>query len=89
MQRLPQDKVRIRLGTGHEEHLLDNQTGLRLKRKLGKDFRSQLTLRTPNNADEAGLRLLAVQLKANQVTVRPFLKHPLHANINLLLRPNP
>jgi hypothetical protein len=62
MQRLPQDELRIGLGTGKEDQPLDNQTALRLKRKLAEEFRVQLTLGMPNNADEAGLRRLAEQL---------------------------
>lgn len=89
MQRMPQDELRIGLGTGKEEQPLDNQTALRLKRKLAEDFRVQLTLGMPNNADEAGLRRLAAQLKSKQVTVRLFLRHPLHAKLYLLFRPDP
>ncbi|MGT2465052.1 hypothetical protein ACVOMV_06095 [Mesorhizobium atlanticum] len=84
MQRLPQEELRIGLGTGKEEQSLDNQTALRLKRKLAEDFRVQLTLGMPNNADEAGLHRLAAQLKSKQVTVRLFLRHPLHAKLYLL-----
>ncbi len=66
MQRLPQDELRIGLGTGKEDQPLDNQTALRLKRKLAEEFRVQLTLGMPNNADEAGLRRLAEQLKSSR-----------------------
>lgn len=89
MQRLPQDELRIGIGAGKDEEPLDNQTALRLKRKLAEEFRVQLTLGMPNNADEAGLRRLAAQLKLRQVTVRLFLKHPLHAKLYLLFRPDP
>jgi len=89
MQRLPQEELRLGLGSGHHEQLLDNQTAVRLKRKLAEEFRTQLTLGMPNNADEAGLRRLAVQLKAGQVVVHLFLKHPLHAKLYLLFRPDP
>lgn len=89
MQRLPQDELRIGLGAGKDEQPLDNQTALRLKRKLAEEFRVQLTLGMPNNADEAGLQRLAGQLKAGQVSVKLFLKHPLHAKLYLLFRPDP
>ena len=89
MQRLPQDELRIVLGTGKEDQPLDNQTAIRLKRKLAEEFRVQLTLGMPNNADEAGLRRLVEQLKSKQVTVRLHLKHPLHAKLCLLFRPDP
>ena len=89
MQRLPQDELRIVLGTGKNDQPLDNQTAIRLKRKLAEEFRVQLTLGMPNNADEAGLRRLAEQLKSKQVTVRLHLRHPLHAKLYLLFRPDP
>lgn len=89
MQRLPQEELRIGLGTGKEDQPLDNQTALRLKRKLAEEFRVQLTLGMPNNADEAGLQRLAAQLRSKQVTVRLFLKHPLHAKLYLLFRADP
>ncbi|MBX4912018.1 MULTISPECIES: helicase-related protein [Rhizobium] len=89
MQRLPQDDLRIALGNDRDDQSLDNQTALRLKKKLAEDFRIQLTLGMPNNADEAGLRRLVDQLKSKQVTVRLFLKHPLHAKLYLLFRPDP
>lgn len=89
MQRLPQDELRMGFGTGKEEQPLDNQTAIRLKRKLAEEFRVQLTLGMPNNADEAGLRRLAEQLKSKRVAVRLFLKHPLHAKLYLLFRPDP
>ncbi len=89
MQRLPQDELRIGLGSAKDDDGLDNQTALRLKRKLAEEFRVQLTLGIPNNADEAGLQRLASQLKAKQVSVRLFLKHPLHAKLYLLFRPDP
>lgn len=89
MQRLPQEELRIGLGAGKAEQPLDNQTALRLKRRLAEEFRVQLTLGMPNNADESGLQRLAGQLKAGQVSVKLFLKHPLHAKLYLLFRPDP
>ena len=89
MQKLPQDELRIGLGVGNEEVPLDNQTALRIKRKLAEEFRVQLTLGMPNNTDEAGLRRLADQLRSKQVTVKLFLKHSLHAKLYLLFRPDP
>ena len=89
MQRLPQEELRLtqRLSAGEEP--LDNQTALRLKRKLAEEFREQLTIGAPTNEDEAGLRRLAKQIKANKVVVKLFLRHPLHAKLYLLFRPDP
>jgi hypothetical protein len=39
--------------------------------------------------DEAGLRRLAAQIKARKVVVKLFLRHPLHAKLYLLFRPDP
>lgn len=88
MQRLPQDELRIGLSAGGGQPL-DNQTLLRLKRKLAEDFRVQLTLGVPTNADEAGLRRLVEQLRNRQVAVRLFLRHTLHAKLYLLYRSDP
>lgn len=60
---------------------IDNQTALRLKKTLAQEFRDQLALGIPTNEDEAGLRRLAVQIKAKKVVVKLFLKHPLHAKL--------
>jgi superfamily II DNA or RNA helicase len=89
MQRLPQDDLRISLSSNPNEESLDNQTALRLKRRLAEEFRVQLTLGMPTNDDEVGLRRLAAQLKAKQVTVRLFLRHQLHAKLYLLFRLDP
>jgi len=90
MQRLPQDELRLRLGGASAlAESLDNQTALRLKRKLAEEFRIQLTLGMPNNADEAGLRRLADQLRNGKVKVKLFLRHPLHAKLYLLFRNDP
>jgi hypothetical protein len=89
MQRLPQDELRLAFSLIQGREEIDNQTALRLKRKLAEEFREQLTFGAPTNADEAGLRRLASQLKAEKVTVRLFLRHPLHAKLYLLFRGDP
>ena len=89
MQRLPQEELRIAKSLTTEELKLDNQTALRLKKRLAEEFREQLTIGAPTNQDEAGLRRLARQIKAKKVVVKLFLKHPLHAKLYLLFRPDP
>ncbi len=89
MQRLPHEELRIARNLSANEEQLDNQTALRLKRKLAKEFREQLTIGAPTNEDEAGLRRLARQLEAKKVVVKLFLKHPLHAKLYLLFRSDP
>ncbi len=89
MQRLPQEVLRSGFSLLQQEASIDNAEALRLKKKLAEEFRHQLTLGIPTNADEAGLRRLAAQIKAKQVVVKLFLRHPLHAKLYLLFRPDP
>ena len=89
MQRLPHEELRIARSLSASEEQLDNQTALQLKRRLAEEFREQLTIGAPNNADEAGLRRLARQLEAEKVVVKLSLIRPLHAKLYLLFRPDP
>jgi len=89
MHRLPQDELRHAMRLSKSKSGMDNQTALRLKKKLAEEFREQLTVGVPTNEDEAGLRQLAAQIKAKKVIVKLFLKHPLHAKLYLLFRPDP
>ena len=89
MQRLPQEELRIARSLSVSGGQLDNQTALRMKVRLAEEFRDQLTIGAPTNEDEAGLRTLARQIKAKKVVVKLFLRHPLHAKLYLLFRPDP
>ena len=89
MQRLPQDDLRAAFSLTGSQDQLDNQTALRLKRKLAEEFRTQLTFGVPNNADEVGLRRLAGQIRSGKLIVKLFLRHPLHAKMYLLFRNDP
>ena len=89
MQRLPQDELRDGLSLLKSRDGIDNQTALRLKKRLAEEFREQLMVGVPTNADEAGLRRLANQLRDKKVVVKLFLRHPLHAKLYLLFRPDP
>ncbi len=89
MQQLPQDELRALVGLAKQPKGLDNQTVLRLKKRLAEDFRAQLCCGAPSNADEVGLRRLARQLKAKKVVVKLYLRHPLHAKLYLCFRSDP
>lgn len=86
MQRLPADELRDCLSLIHSDEAIDNQTALRLKKKLAAEFKDQLAFGVPTNEDEAGLRRLAVQLKAGKLVVKLFLRYQLHAKLYLLFR---
>jgi hypothetical protein len=88
MQKLPQEELRDLL-THDGVHELDNATAALLKRRLASEFRDQLTLGFPTNEDEKGLRRLLAQLRAGKVTVKLFLRHPLHAKLYLAFRLDP
>jgi hypothetical protein len=54
MQQLPQDQLRWAMSLLRGEEEIDQATAIVLKRKLAQDFRDQLTVGIPTNADEAG-----------------------------------
>lgn len=89
MHRGPQDELRTAMSLANQDGGIDNQTALRLKKKLAEEFRNQLAMGTPTNEDEVGLRRLAAQIRAKRVVVKLFLRHPLHAKLYLLFRSDP
>ena len=89
MHRLPEEELREALSLTKRESSIDNQTALQLKKRIAEHFRDQLTIGIPSNEDEAGLRRLAAQIKSKKVIVKLFLRHPLHAKLYLLFRPDP
>ena len=89
MQRLPHEELRAARSLSSGRPDLDNQTALRLKKRLAEEFREQLTLGAPTNQDEAGLRRLARQIRAQKVVVKLFLRYALHAKLYLLFRSDP
>ena len=89
MQRLPQDELREAYSLLPKEDDLSNQFVIRMKRRLAEEFRNQLTIGAPTDADEAALRRLVAQLKAGKVVVKLFLRHTLHAKLYLCFRNDP
>lgn len=82
----PDEELRLLLATGSDHSRLDNATVVKLKNRMAAEFRRQLTLGVPTDADESGLRRLAGQLKAGRLQVKLFLKHQLHAKLYLAHR---
>ncbi len=89
MQKLPQDELRSAFSLGREDDGIDQQTALRLKKRMAEEFKQQLTLGAPTDEDEAGLRRLSAQIKAKKVVVKLYLRYPLHAKLYLLHRQDP
>lgn len=89
MQKLPQEELLSALSLIKQDKEIDNQTALRIKKKLAEEFREQLTYGIPTNEDEVGLRKLAAQIKDKKVVVKLFLRHQLHAKLYLLFRSDP
>lgn len=87
MQRLSHDELREVLSQLDDGHEMDNQEANRLKKILAEQFRQQLTMGTPSNEDESGLKKLAAQIRAKKVVVKLYLRHTLHAKLYLLFRP--
>lgn len=83
----PSEELRRALRSHDGEEPLDNQTALREKRRIAEEFRQQLTFGAPSNTDEAALRQLSAQIRAQQLTVKVYLRHPLHAKLYLLHSP--
>ena len=51
MQRLPQEELRAAMSLAAREDGIDNQAASRLKKKLAEEFREQLIIGAPTNAD--------------------------------------
>jgi hypothetical protein len=88
MQTLPQDELRTAYSLVQRDNNIDQQTALRLKRRAAEEFRQQLVWGFPSDEDEAGLRRLCVQLRTKKLIVKLFVRHPLHAKLYLLHRPD-
>ncbi len=90
MQRLPEEDLKAAFGIdGETEARIDLKIAAQKRKQLAEEFRKQLTIGVPTNADEAGLRKLVQQIKSKKVIVKLFLRHPLHAKLYLLFRPDP
>jgi superfamily II DNA or RNA helicase len=85
MQRRPEEMLREYF-LKKEIEPIDQGTVVKLRKTLALEFKDQLMIGIPTEADEIGLRKLSSQIKAKKVVVKLFLRHPLHAKLYLLFR---
>ena len=89
MQKLPVDVLREYYHLGSDDRMLDINAANKLKKKLALEFRQQLTIGTPTEQDEIGLRRLANQMRDGKVAVKLHLRYPLHAKLYLAFSGDP
>ncbi len=82
MQKMPIDILREHFSQD-EDHLIDQAEAVKLKKKLAQEFKDQLTIGIPSEADEQALRKLSQQMKDQKVVVKLHLRYPLHAKLYL------
>lgn len=83
MQKMPKDELKAFFA---EEKRMDNKTASELKKKIVEEFKEQLIIGHPTNADEIALKKLAKQLVSGKVIVKLHLRHTLHAKLYLTYR---
>jgi SNF2 family DNA or RNA helicase len=87
MQEKPEHDLRTLFSLrGTQE--IDQGTVVRLRKQMAQEFRAQLLVGTPSNADEEGLRRLSKQLRDGKLVVKLFLRHKLHAKLYLFYQPD-
>ncbi|MFQ5409426.1 MAG: phospholipase D-like domain-containing protein, partial [Anaerolineales bacterium] len=87
MQRPPEDELRAMYSFQAEnEQRITNKLAVQQKKQMAEQFRRQLTVGAPTNADEAGIRRLAAQIRDKKLVVKLYTRHPLHAKLYLLHR---
>jgi superfamily II DNA or RNA helicase len=85
MQRRPEELMG-ELFSKKEPELIDSSTAAKIRKSLAQQFKDQLTIGIPTEADEIGLRKLSAQIKSKKVVVKLFVRHALHAKLYLLFR---
>ena len=84
MQKTPQAELEEYYAL--QNPLIDNATANEIKKIKAAEFRKQLTIGLPTNADEATLKKLSRQLRSGQVKVKLHLAFNLHAKLYLAYR---
>lgn len=87
MQRPERENLDTLFGLKGEESI-DRAQLLQARRDLIEEFRRQLTVGLPTRADETALRDLIRHIRQGKVQLKLFLRHPLHAKLYLLRRPD-
>ena len=82
MQKMPEEILREYFHH-HEALAIDNSEVVKLRKKIAEEFRDQLMIGVPTDADEGALRKLSRQMKAGKVAVKLHLRYPLHAKLYL------
>ena len=88
MQDRPEDEL-LKVFSLRGVQDVDQSTVVRLKTRIAQEFRKQLLVGAPSNADQEGLRRLSAQLRSKKLTVKLFLHHKLHAKLYLCYRTDP
>ncbi len=89
MQRPPEEEMRRSQSAFQRDTPPDGPTLARLRAQAAQSSREQIEFGLPTAEAERALRELAQQLKARQVKVKLFLRHPLHAKLYLIRRSDP
>ncbi|HNR48241.1 MAG TPA: hypothetical protein PKN14_03250 [Bacteroidia bacterium] len=82
MQKMPIDILRDYFSKD-EDQIIDQAEAVKLKKRLAQEFKDQLTIGTPTEADEKALRKLSQQMKDKKVVVKLHLRYTLHAKLYL------
>jgi len=82
MQKMPVDILREYFAFD-EDHIIDLAEVNKIRKRLAQEFKDQLTIGTPTEADEVSLRKLSRQMKEKKVVVKLHLRYPLHAKLYL------
>ena len=82
MQKLPIDILKDYFNKD-EDFIIDQAEAVKLKKKLAIEFKEQLTIGIPTEADERALRKLSQQMNDGKVVVKLHLRYPLHAKLYL------
>lgn len=82
MQKMPVDILKEYFSKD-EDYVIDQAEAVKLKKRLALEFKEQLTIGTPTEADEKALRKLSQQMKDKKVVVKLHLRYTLHAKLYL------